>query len=114
MKTFKQYLTENLFQNRIFHEPTIQQLKNLASGSENKIARFAIDNDNKMHAGDASRWYHEELVSSDKIKYRGYIKDTGKGHVYNAWINNDSKDYKGPETERLEKRGIKHSKWEPF
>jgi hypothetical protein len=80
MKTLRQFISENRFQESVIKDPSPEQLKTLARnsvspGDEHGAARFVIDKQGNMRAGDAFKHTHYDLDPTHVI--RGLCFSTG-------------------------------------
>lgn len=57
-------LREIISQNRIHSNTSIGTLKSIAKN--HGVARFVIDSENKLHAGSAHHFYHDEIYPPNK------------------------------------------------
>ena len=115
VKTFKQFIREALTP-KVYHNIRPRTLMNLSK--EHGNTRFSIDFDDKLHAGKAYDFIHNDICDDSKI--RGVIthnKETGE-HLYDAqhedWEGVDEDDNEGnwvssehPILKRLENLGAK-------
>ena len=110
MKKLSQILEESISQEAIVKNATIPAIKNMATNSKYKIARFVVRHDGKWVAGSANHHVHASIEPNESdIKCRGYVKQIKGKHVFHIEDEN-YEDYEGPEVRRLKTYKMEFSK----
>jgi hypothetical protein len=126
MISFKQYLMEARFQERLHRNPSIDTLKNLAKHNSEGEARFVIHRDTGFSAGDANGYVHEHLFNDADRDHGGrntiigfvwhHHPDADHGRKDNSYTFSAFHHHNGqavhpdqhPILQRLEKNGLIH------
>ena len=91
----------------------INSLKNIAKGSKTGVARFHITSKDRINAGDAYYFNHDDLIDQghdwDKPHINGFVKHdrTDNTYKYNMYKDRD-KHLKHPILDKMKDAGMEH------
>lgn len=108
MKSFKQFIVETVFKDKIWTNPSTNQLKAIARNNKYGSARYVVYKDGTLIAGDSEKYTHQDIAPAmGAWKARGYIQHlTGNDYSYKSFgaFDNLHKDHE--HLEKFEKAGI--------
>jgi SAM-dependent methyltransferase len=102
-------LTERRSQEIIHTNPKINTIKSLARNNKYGSARFTIDKDGNLNAGDSVAFVHRDLEPAyERVVIRGYINFHDGNYNYRTMGPYDNIPRDHPILRRLEKAGIEN------
>jgi hypothetical protein len=112
MKSFKEYITENIQPNRVHKNTSVVAMKHIAKNTKGHTLRWIVDEKDKLHAG--SSYHHDhaslhyETSGNENNDYKAYgfaaYHPKDKKHYYSqGWGNLSDKHRK-----QLDKHFIEH------